>query len=254
MEDKEYYIDKKSTFQIFGSATSLDCDVMVFVDEIPIKEHIATCLCKEYDKFLQLQYPEYFQGKEMNSNLAILEDGIISEVFKGTEDECNNSLFYTYMNFKQPFQKQILSLIDRDSELKLLRGLRIILSFLSRTKFRTDVKKALKGDAYEKIKVLKSIDLTLLKLEDLGKRRVTWEDYLKTLAFQLAQVLALLEEKGKVELYTKEDIIVQYPRLKPHIERSITADVETIEFYKNELIKKCDGHTFKQVLEYKFKK
>jgi len=90
------YLKEDIVFQIFGSRTSIDSDVMVFVNEIPENEFDATTLCKEYNILLQTKYPELFEGKEMNCNLAIIKNYKIDKVYKGTEDESNNSLFYTY--------------------------------------------------------------------------------------------------------------------------------------------------------------
>jgi hypothetical protein len=243
-------IEKDAPFQIFGSSTSLDSDVMVFVKEIPENEYVATSMCKAYNEYLPTKYPEIFGDREMNCNLAIIKNHVIDKVYKGTEDECNNSLYFTYDNFVQKHPNQILTLIDRDIELKLLRTLRVLLSFLSRTKFRPEVKKALKGDANLKIETLKSIDLSLLTHKDLGKRNVSWEDYLKTMTFQLAQTRALLDT---VELYTKEDIISYYPQLEWHITRDNRADSSILEFFKREFLKECESHSFKQIFEYNYK-
>lgn len=243
-------IDEKVTFQIFGSKTSLDSDVMVFVDDIPENEFDATAICKAYNELLPIKYPETFGNREMNCNLAILKNHVIDKVYKGTEDECNNSLYHTYDNFEQIHPNQILALIDRDVELKLLRTLRVLLSFLSRSSFRPDVKKALKGDVYLKMETLESIDLSLLEHKDLGKRNVKWEDYLKTMAFQLAQTRGLL---GDVEIYTKEDIIFYYPDLEFLITRDYRGDVRILEFHKKYLLEECKKHTFKETYEYNYK-
>ena len=67
-------IDRK--FQIFGSENSTDYDVMVFVDEI-LDVESSHILCKEYDTKLA----ETLNDKPLNSNLAVVKDGLI----KGAE-------------------------------------------------------------------------------------------------------------------------------------------------------------------------
>jgi hypothetical protein len=191
----------------------------------------------------------------MNCNLAILKNYQIVKVYKGTEDECNNSLFWTYNNFKQPHSPQILCEIERDKELKCLRTLRVLLSFLSRSKHRPEVKKALKGDAYLKIETLKNIDLSELSHDDLGKRNVSWEDYLKTMAFQLGQTLALMDDdvpKEYEEIYTKETMSILYPQLKLLLDRDKNADNSILETFKGFFIHQCLKWEFKEIYEYDY--
>ena len=128
------------TYQFFGSKTSIDYDVMLFVDTITNSKYDNNLLCKKYNEELSQIYPD----KKMNCNLAILENGIITKVYKGTADECNNSLFLTYSNFEyQKYPNHIVELIPRDVELKILRCYRIICSMLSRNENRSEVKAAL---------------------------------------------------------------------------------------------------------------
>jgi hypothetical protein len=249
-------VNENVTFQIFGSRSSLDSDVMVFVEDIHENEFYATSMCKAYNELLPIKYPETFGDREMNCNLAILKNYKIEKVYKGTEDECNNSLYYTYNNFEQPHVPQVLQLIDRDVELKVLRTLRVLLSFLSRSKYRPDVKKALKGDVYLKIQTLKNIDLSKLFHDDLGKRNVSWEDYLKTMSFQLGQTLPLMDDdvpKEFKEHYTKESIVIQYPQLEMLINREENADNDVLEQYKNFFIHQCLKWDFKEEYEYNYK-
>jgi len=89
-------------FQIFGSKSSQDYDVIVFVDKIPQTED-AKNLCKKWNKKLYMTFVNNgMKIKTLNTNLAVLENGIIIAVFKGTSDEVNNSCYLTY-----GFQEQI---------------------------------------------------------------------------------------------------------------------------------------------------
>lgn len=189
-------------YNIFGSENSYDYDIMVYVDSLPSIQE-----CKELCKDLELGYDlEIGHDKKRNVNLAVLSEGKIVDVFKGSPDECNNSVFQTYHLHEkeghwnlQAHPLQVNGMVDRDVELKLARGLRVILSFLSRTSYRKFVKSALKGTTSDKLFVLENIILADIK--DLNKN-VSITEFYKTVAFQIVQCMALMEG---IEIYTKGD-------------------------------------------------
>lgn len=236
-------------FTVFGSESSQDLDVIVFVEFIPETPNKGTELCKFYNMSISDIYEGmYGITKEVNTNLAILEDGVVTQVFKGTSDEVNNSLIDT-RSFHKQFHSQefVTSRLERDVQIKLLRTARVLLSFLSRTEHRKEVKAALRGDIYQKIEVLSKIDLQTIT--DLGKNKVTFEDYLKTMAFQLGQTVALA--KYGEELYTKEAISETYPALKPFLLRDVTADLYNLEYFKMVFCEICEDYEFTETFEYK---
>ncbi|MCK9476543.1 MAG: hypothetical protein M0R46_11520 [Candidatus Muirbacterium halophilum] len=237
----------KKKFQIFGSTSSEDYDVMVFVDEIPITEE-AKRLCEKYNKKLYMRFVDTGMPiKKLNCNLAVLKDGVVVEVFKGTSDEVNNSCFLTYDFHTQIHPNQILKTVDRDVDIKIMRSARFMLMYLSRSEHRFDVKRGLKSNFVKKIKVLENIDLT--KTTDLGEKGVDWVDYLKSMSFQLGQSLALL---NGIELYTKEDISSHFPSLETMLNRT-GEDLLAIESMKEDFIRECKLHmkSMKTFDEYK---
>ena len=204
------------SYQIFGSPSSLDVDIVFFINEIPTTK-AASELCKMYSS--QLNY-----NREVNANLAVLgQMGNLIDVFKGTTDELNNALFYTYHHHKQHFPQQIRKLLTRDIHLKILRCARVILSFLSRTTIRTEVKVALKGNLVDKVSILKNINLA--DFQELGKHGGLVAFY-KTAAFQLGQTLALAQGQ---ELYTKEAISHQFPQLSAYLMRKPQPSVQQLQ-------------------------
>lgn len=221
-------------FQIFGSESSLYLDCMVFVDEIPSTQDSHE-LCEMYDEEITLVTGT---TKEVNSNLAVLKNGIIVDTFKGTAEECDNALYFTYDLHDQHFSNQIKGKIPRDVELKILRTCRVLLSFWSRSEHRPRIKEALRGDVHKKIEVISSIDIR--KIHSIGKN-VTYIDYLKVMAFQLGQTLGLIDG---IELYTKEDIAEEYPDLKPFLFREGTDSLEALEYYKIELMMALSDYEF----------
>ena len=197
--------------QIFthGSEDSLDHDVYVIFDHIPsFKEAKAYCN----------------NLKEYNANILVLKDGIVEWCFKGTEDECNNSLFRTYELHEQKYDLPISNLVQRDVELKIVRTIRGLLSYFSRTEIRSDVKKALKSDSFElKIATLRKCFLSY----DIDYKKTNHKELFKFFAFQIGQTWALMH-KGK-ELFTKSEVAVEYPELRDALYREDFINTETLQ-------------------------
>lgn len=235
-------IDRK--FQIFGSENSTDYDVMVFVDEI-LDVESSHILCKEYDTKLA----ETLNDKPLNSNLAVVKDGLIVDVFKGIVDEVNNALFYTYDFHKQYHSLLITEPVVREYDLKILRVHRSILSFFSRTELRAVIKSALRGDLREKLPVLLKIDFCSMR-EFPGKKEGVI-NIMKIIAFQLGQLFSLVDGFEK-DSYTKNGIIKNYPDLEPMLNRKTLSDIdfEVLNKYKERLIELTELRIDKMVQLY----
>lgn len=225
------FVIMSNIFQIFGSKSSTDYDVMVFVDKIPSIED-SKFLCKKWNKKLYMMFIDNgMEIKTLNCNLAVLTDGEITAVHKGTSDECNNSCLLTYDFHKQFHEQQITRLVERDVDIKIMRSIRFILMYLSRSDYRFDVKVALKSNFIKKLKTLERIDLS--NTTELGKSSVDWVDYLKSVSFQLGQSIALMDDK---EFYTKEELCKEFPDLEPMLMRT-GQDLTIIEKYKEIFIR-----------------
>lgn len=217
-------------FNIFGSEDSVDYDVMIQVPEIPsISDSKSLCLSQD-DHLKNILGSE----KKINSNLAVIENGIIVKVFKGVPMECNNSIFRTYKYHRQYFPLFIERTFWDPSypALKSARALRILLSFLSRTEHRTIVKEALRGNAMDKITTLRRINISDIK--DFGKNNQDKLEINKTIAFQLGQTIAILDG---TEIYTKTDIGDLFPKLLIPLKRKDTTD-NVLDVYKDILLDK----------------
>lgn len=208
-------------YNVFGSDDSQDYDIMIFVDKIPSTQESKE-MCLKIESELQVIFP----NKKTNVNLAVIENGIIVDVFKGTSDECNNSIFRTYNLHNQSCPLLIDREVPRDLNLKLARSLRAILSFLSRTSYSNEVKKALKGNALDKINVLEKICLS--SLTNLNKNNHNIIEFRKQVAFQMGQCRLLMNE---IEVYTKKGICIHYPCLEPYLYREIV-DADDLESFK----------------------
>ena len=216
-------------FIIFGSSDSQDIDVLVIVDEINDNPFYEIEKCKVYDK----QIAEFLQtDKEVNSNLMIVKDGIINKVLKGSSDEVNNSLIDTYHLHKQYFDNPIKRRLERDVNLKIDRTIRVLLSLISKTEYRTIVKLALKNpNINDKIETLYQCDIS--HIIDLGNKNVDFIDFIKVYSFQIGQTLALMDG---IELYSKIDIGNMYNNLKPFLQRDLNCDMKILNEWKNRLL------------------
>ena len=236
----------KEQFIIFGSKSSIDYDVLVLVSDLTSDIRINSLICKSYDSILK----DILTDKKVNCNLGVLENGIITKVYKGTADEVNNALYYTFDNHKQHHPNPVKRPVQRNVELKMLRTCRVLLSFLSRSVMRSEIKLALRSDLIEKIKVLRIVDYIIADTL-VEKRHVKNEDFWKIIAFQLGQTLALM---NGTEYYTKEEILKAFPEFENALKRQKLnhVDKQEIESKKTLLLDKIEEllPEFKSLVEY----
>ncbi|WQJ53447.1 MAG: hypothetical protein [Wendovervirus sonii] len=203
---------------IHGSEDSLDVDTYYIVDKVPSFQE-SKIFCDSI--------------KNENANLLSLdESGHVNACYKGTVDECNNSLYDTYNLHRQQYPLLISSKVERDICLKCIRAIRIILSHLSRTQYRKNVKSALRSSMTDRINVLKSIPLQTVNFDGLENNQ-SGKDILKVIAFQIGQTMALI---NGIELYTKMSVAEEYDELLPFLYRQ-QSNIADLNTYKNIL---CD--------------
>lgn len=194
---------------VHGSADSTDTDVVYSVDTLPSLD-----VCK---KFCSASPSE-------NRNLMTVRDGIVTAVYKGTPDELNNSLLRTYSLHPQTDPLSVTRAVERNVPLKIVRSVRIMLSHLSRTSVRPQVKAALRGSWELRLNVIGIVDLASL---DFSSSKASREDIFKILAFQIGQATGLISSPQK-EFYTKAEIAGAFPVLRPFLYRDASAPAETL--------------------------
>lgn len=198
---------------IHGSENSLDRDAYLIVPE-PLSKKDAKSICDSY--------------RDINANLICVNNGKVTWNYKGTIDECNNSILSTYHLHQQEYANPILEPMQRSYGLKLVRTLRGLLSHCSRTQYRETVKKAMiSTDIMQKIQTLKSINLNEIK--DFEKSNII--EHYKFFAFQLGQTLALIQDN--VELFTKNSVGKYYPELNKYLQRQSSEVNDLQEFLNN---------------------
>lgn len=205
-------------FYKHGSENSVDNDVIYVFDELPDKE-----ACRWFCA----------ANKSENRNIITIKDGVVDKCFKGTPDEINNALLVTYSLHDQVYPMLINRKVDRNKTIKAIRAVRIILSHISRSQYREEVKDALKSGWGEKIKCLCDVDLTAIDYSTLNKK-MSREDVLKTIAFQLGQTYALLVLNK--EVYTKSGVAAVCPELEPFIMREPDSDLKVLEDFKRHFL------------------
>lgn len=232
---------------VFGSEDSRDYDILYLIPKDITRED-----CKPYFQIdaskklcaevaLDLITKGYYVDKPLNVNLAVLEDGVLTYVFKGPVCEVNNSVLATYQLHKQMFPLEITRSLPRNIGLKNLRAMRTMLSFISRTQYRSMVKEALNGSAVTKAEMLAIINFGYIT--KLGHKNTTLVDLYKTNAFQMGQCMALNEG---VELYTKSAIADRYPQLRDALNRKSAHDPQILEEFKHQWLKSFDPTTIPQ--------
>ncbi len=195
---------------IHGSEDSTDVDVIYVFDSLP---GIADC-----KRFCD------GNGNE-NGNIIVVKNGVVASAFKGSVDEVNNALFYTYPLHSQEFPLIIQRPVERDVMLKDIKVVRKILSSFSRTQFRCNIKESLRSDWGKRLYTLENLDYNSIDFSSISK--TSKEDLLKTLAFQIGQAIALHEG---VELYTKRAIADYFPELKDCLYRVASSSDIIIKF------------------------
>lgn len=224
-KDLKEYIDTHP-FVVFGSFDSEDTDILVVVDE-PI-ESIQQCreLC---DTYLPL-----------DANLATVNNGELTWVFKGTIDEVNNSVLETYYDLNQLYSCPVNTRKFRDKQLKVKRCVRGLLSMCSRTQHREQIKLALKyGSLHEQLKILELISFKDIvenskDRENSFPKKKSNKEVFKFIAFQLAQTIMLLIKD--IEIFTKQEACEYFEDLRYFIYREDTDKVQILDKYKNILI------------------
>lgn len=208
------FLETKSEnpFYIFGSEDSQDYDILVSVNDIPQNIDAAHNICKHFNDKLS----KVLTDKPLNCNIAIFNSGEIIKVFKGTAEELNNVIYYTYNLHKQFYPNPIKKPIVRDTDEKILRVARFLITFYSRTELRPKIKNALRGNLKDKLEVLKLIDYETMT--DFPNKKELREDIYKVIAFQYGQVFSLIDGYEK-DSYTKSGIMKNYPDLSNFLKR-----------------------------------
>ncbi len=196
-----------------GSEDSVDKDIVYIVDKMP---SFTDC-----QAFCSLQ--------DENRNIAVIKDRHIVECFKGSLDELNNSLGFTYLLHYQKYPLDLVP-VKRDIKLKHFRVVKTILTMFTRTKQRIEIKEALRSNNINvMVEMLKNIDWNF---NTFNKKRLSNVEIFKILAFQIGQYISL---KNDIEIYTKGLIVLYMPELESLIYRLDEPFNKKLEIIKDKI-------------------
>ncbi|MCU0390148.1 MAG: hypothetical protein MUE81_03445 [Thermoflexibacter sp.] len=199
-------------FYHYGSDDSKDQDVIIIIPDslMPqIQEERKIMVNDLLNK----------QQKNWNATLATIQNGYLTDTIypKSWIDSLNNSLFTTYHLHAQQYENPIKGLLKRNKLLAIYKTARTVLSLLTRTHLRRDIRPIVNGiHSFDlKIKALKIINWH--DIDDFNQRNAKNEDIWKTFAFYIGQNISLIEHN--IEIYTKKDLVLHHPALDSLIYR-----------------------------------
>ncbi|GGF11172.1 hypothetical protein [Flavobacterium limi] len=199
-------------YYFYGSDDSTDKDVIIVIskEEMPEKQedrkNKILALLKEYDL-------------NWNATFAVIENGkIIDTIYtKSWIDSLNNALLETYFRHEQKHELLVTEKHARNKTLAIYKAVRTVLTMLTRTENRTQIRPILKGihDFNLKLEVLSKIDFVSISV--FNQKNTTDSDIWKIIAFYVGQNIALVE--NDIEIYTKKSLVNNFPDLEPFIYR-----------------------------------
>ncbi len=205
-------------FYFFGSHNSQDKDVLLECADIPDKQ----------TAHLWIQDYKATQQVDWNINLITVQHGQIVNTIpsKATIDGVNNALLYTYALHEQKFPLPILHSVKRHLLLNTYRCIRTVLTFCTRTQYRSQIRPTLNGihPFAHKIKSLQIIDFK--EINSFEAKYTADVNIWKAIAFYLGQTLALWQG---IEIYTKDDLVKHFPAFEKFIYRQELAQ-ENIQY------------------------
>lgn len=216
---------------IHGSKDSVDVDTYYWVDELPstIQECKTWCESREGENANLFTVHTEIVGEHYSS--------VVDKVYKGVPDEVNNSLLRTYD--LHPNQESSLPpglhYVQRDEFIKYIRSVRVILSHLSKSQYRPDIKSALSSSDWNvKLRTLEHIYLQEIDFSTLN-HNMSPEDIKKVIAFQIGQSIGLMDG---YEYYTKSEIADAYPILRQFLYRDPESNINELDAILKYFIKR----------------
>ncbi|WP_442266574.1 hypothetical protein ACSIGC_02445 [Tenacibaculum sp. ZS6-P6] len=221
----------------YGSTSSTDLDVIIEItkEEMPLTQEERKIKLKQLMLDFELNW---------NAIFVVIEDGVLVDTIytKSWIDSLNNAFYHTYKNHKQFFDLPIKRLLKRNKTLAIYKAVRTVLTMLTRTDLRVNIKPILKGihSFSNKIDVLKILDFT--SFNSFNQKNTANEDVWKILAFYIAQNILLLS-KNK-EVYSKEEILSYYPQFSNFINRKVisVSDKQELNILKDIWIKEISNY------------
>lgn len=231
---------------LYGSNDSKDFDIFVQISRIPddedhedledIKEGVIEGLRRSIPR---LKGTRDIDAKSMNVDLSFVHIDEDSKVMDWCEydnlAEANNCLLTTFdhhrFNTRAYDEAPVQAALTQNVSLKLVKNLRTILTCLSRTEYRQEVKRLLKeGSFAERIEfIAEFVSSNKLQGVESFNKNLNDQEITKDLAFCFIQLHALMQG---FEVFTKRDACMNYPDLAKYILRTEGSDdLEALESF-----------------------
>lgn len=208
-------------YYVYGSDDSTDKDVIIIISngEMPEtqeeRKNKVLFLLKEYDL-------------KWNATFAVIENGKITDTIytKSWIDSLNNALLETYFLHEQKHELLITEKHVRNKTLAIYKAVRTVLTMLTRTEYRSQIRPILKGihDFNLKLEALSKIDF--VSISKFNQKNTADADIWKIIAFYVGQNIALIE--SDLEIYTKNSLVKTFSDLEPFIYRKEISTNEKI--------------------------
>jgi hypothetical protein len=214
-----------------GSENSLDDDVVYIFPGHSLP-----------DKQVCLEFCNYHKNENRNVFTLDTNTRVVRECLKGLPDELNNSLRRTFTLHEQVMEHNpIEQNVERVIVLKVVRAVRSVLSRITRTQLRVNVKKALQSN------LLTSYLMMMNQFSFNQVSEVMDIEACKAMAFQLSQTFALIHNYN--EIWTKNEVSQFDSQLEIFMKRDPTCveKLDILDQYKTKIVNEMQHITTERV-------
>jgi len=223
----------------YGSNDSDDIDVFIGLNRVPdLDDEDDRIMMEEIHE--TIDYTLRYSGQFTNSDkkveysfIHISPEGVVDWCEYDDLEECNNALYYTfnhhaYNNNVLYGKNPIKSKLEQNVSFKIVKVVRTLLTFLSRTSYREEVKYLLKqGTFKERLEfLLKVVSENGISSIDTFNKKLPDVEIVKDIAFMFIQLYGLVHD---VDVFCKRDAALRFPDMSRYIYKDHNAPLEPLE-------------------------
>lgn len=223
----------------YGSNDSDDIDVFIGLSRVPdMDDEDDRIMMDEIHETIDytLRYSGQFSNSDKTvdfSFIHISKDGVVDWCEYDDLEECNNALYYTFNHHaynnnvlygKNPIKKKL----EQNVSFKIVKVVRTLLTFLSRTSYREEVKYLLKkGSFKERLEfILKVVSQNGISSVETFNKKLPDVEIVKDIAFMFIQLYGLVHD---IDVFCKRDAALRFPDLARYIYKEHDIPLEPLE-------------------------
>jgi len=223
----------------YGSNDSDDIDVFIGLSRVPdMDDEDDRIMMDEIHETIDytLRYSGQFSNSDKTvdfSFIHISKDGVVDWCEYDDLEECNNALYYTFdhhaYNNNVLYGKNPIKLkLEQNVSFKIVKVVRTLLTFLSRTSYREEVKYLLKkGSFKERLEfILKVVSQNGISSVETFNKKLPDVEIVKDIAFMFIQLYGLVHD---IDVFCKRDAALRFPDLARYIYKDHNAPLEPLE-------------------------